>query len=362
MEKPSRKLKRILMIIGITGAVYVSFRYLLPLVIPFFIAYGVALFLKRPVMWLHWHISWKWRGKKRYFPIAAAGMILLVWLIGLFFTGCYLGGYKLVQECQRLSEAFPKILNGIDRELTGICYKIEGIFHIKSGVVPGLLREGILHMVSNLHKTAMTYLVGNSMSWFQKIIQAAAFFFITIMAVILFLQEMEELRLRRERSVFRQEFAMISTRIVNVGKAYIKTQGSIMFVTMAVCAAGLFLMRNPYYFLLGVTIGILDALPILGTGTVFLPWIFVELFQRDWKSTGGLMLIYGVCYFVREIMEAKMMGNEVGLSPLETLAAIYVGLLLFGLGGFILGPMGLLLIEDFVKTYCKDCEEEDTSS
>lgn len=354
MEKPNKKLKRILMIIGITGAVYVSFRYLLPLVVPFFIAYGIALFLKRPVMWIHQNICWKWRGKRHCFPIAAAGMILLVWLIGLFGTGCYLGGYKLIQECRRLSEAFPRILNGIDRELTGICYKIEGIFHIKSGVVPGLVREGILDMLSNLHKTAMAYLVGNSMSWFQKIIQAAVFFFITIFAVILFLQEMEELRLRRERSVFRQEFAIVSTRIVNVGKAYIKTQGSIMFVTMAVCAVGLFLMGNPYYLLLGVAIGILDALPILGTGTVFLPWILAEVFQRDWKSAVCLAVIYGICYFVREIMETKLMGNEVGLSPLETLAAIYVGLLLFGLWGFILGPMGLLLIEDFVKTYCKE--------
>ena len=127
-----------------------------------------------------------------------------------------------------------------------------------------------------------------------------------------------------------------------------------MFVTMAVCAAGLFLMGNPYYLLLGVAIGILDALPILGTGTVFLPWILAEVFQRDWKSAVCLAVIYGICYFVREIMETKLMGNEVGLSPLETLAAIYVGLLLFGLWGFILGPMGLLLIEDFVKTYCKE--------
>jgi predicted PurR-regulated permease PerM len=64
-----------------------------------------------------------------------------------------------------------------------------------------------------------------------------------------------------------------------------------------------------------------------------------------------LFLLYLVCYFLRQLLEAKLMGNEVGLSPLETLAAVYVGLELFGFLGFLLGPLGLLLIEDLTQMW-----------
>ena len=63
----------------------------------------------------------------------------------------------------------------------------------------------------------------------------------------------------------------------------------------------------------------------------------------------GLLVfgLYLVCYFLREILEAKLMGNQVGLTPLETLASEYVGLQMFGLLGFLLGPVGLLLVKEF---------------
>lgn len=62
-----------------------------------------------------------------------------------------------------------------------------------------------------------------------------------------------------------------------------------------------------------------------------------------------ILAIYLICYFLREMLEARLMGNQVGLTPLETLVSIYVGLKLFGLLGFILGPVGLLIVKEFAK-------------
>ena len=62
---------------------------------------------------------------------------------------------------------------------------------------------------------------------------------------------------------------------------------------------------------------------------------------------GLLAALYLVCYFLREILEARMMGGAAGLSPLETLMAMYAGLRLFGLAGLFLGPAGLLIIREF---------------
>lgn len=351
MGKPSGKLKKIFVIMGITGVVYASIRYLLPLVLPFFISYGIALFLRRPVLWMHRHIAWTWRGKRHGFPIALAGFILLFWLTGLVIAFSYLGGCKLLQEMRRLSEDFPQILDVLDAKLTGSCSKIEEIFHIRKGLIPALVREGITEVLANIRRAAMPYLVGNSMNWFQKGVRGLVVFLVTMMASVLTLQEMDAIHRRRDKSIFREEFALIGERIVNVGRAYLKTQGIIMVATIAICSLGLFLLGNPYYLLAAVAIGFLDALPVFGTGTVFVPWILIEGFQKDWKEALFLLVLYLICYFVREVLETKMMGNEVGLTPLETLMAIYVGLLLFGLWGFLLGPFALLIIEDFVKSY-----------
>lgn len=174
---------------------------------------------------------------------------------------------------------------------------------------------------------------------------------ILFIATILSLQEMEDIRMRRDNSIFRHEFALLGGRLSMVGSAWLKTQGSIMFLTMCICTAGLFLMGNQYSLLLGIGIGLLDALPIFGTGTVLIPWALFRLVNGDWLYGIGLFVIYIICYFLRQVMEAKIMADKVGLTPLETLISMYVGLQLFGLLGFILGPIGLLIIEDLVELY-----------
>ena len=76
--------------------------------------------------------------------------------------------------------------------------------------------------------------------------------------------------------------------------------------------------------------------------------------KRKWVRGLVLLGLYFACYLIREFLEAKMMGDQVGLSPLETLISIYVGLQLFGVLGLFLGPVGLLLIEDLVEHFTAD--------
>ena len=177
---------------------------------------------------------------------------------------------------------------------------------------------------------------------------------VTFLAAVLSLQEMDDLRDRRDRSAFAKEFALVGNRVVHTGKAWFKTQGALLFIITSVCILGMALIGNPYYIMAGILIGLLDALPIFGTGTVLLPWCLLCLAAGNWGRALTLFGLYLVCYFLREFLESHMMGGQVGLTPLETLAAVYVGLQLFGFFGFILGPLGLLLIEDLVEEWVKD--------
>ena len=106
-----------------------------------------------------------------------------------------------------------------------------------------------------------------------------------------------------------------------------------------ICTLGLTLLGNPYSVLLGwdrapgCPSGVRDR---SGAG----PWGAFLLLERQWWKGAVLLFIYGLCYFIRQFLEAKLMGSRMGLSALETLFSMYVGLELFGVSGFFFRACG----------------------
>ena len=91
MVKPRRKLKKILFILGITGAVYGGFKYLLPLVIPFLLAYGAALWMRPSVRFFERKLKFRFRKKEYHLPAALIGGAELLLVGGLLFFLFYFG-------------------------------------------------------------------------------------------------------------------------------------------------------------------------------------------------------------------------------------------------------------------------------
>lgn len=112
--------------------------------------------------------------------------------------------------------------------------------------------------------------------------------------------------------------------------------GILLVITTLICVVGFWLMGNPYYLLVGIAVGILDALPVFGVGTVLIPWAILMLILGKWERAIWLFVIYVICYFLREILEAKLMSRKVGMTPFETLLSMYVGVQLFGILDFCL--------------------------
>lgn len=349
MVQPNEKLKKILLILGVTGAVYVCFKYLLPLVIPFLLAYGVALMLHPSASWMAGKCRFRIKGKTIGIPIGIIGAVEFLAILCLLAAAVYAGGRKLLAEAGMLIDQIPVWIDSLDVWLTEICHKMELLFCLKENFMVLLMRDMLRSLGSSVRSRAMPYLMVNSMTIFRWCIQLTVLWVVLTIGIMLSLQEVKVWRARKNRSAFKEEFDMVSRRLRIVANAYLKTQGAIMLLTMTICTLGFWLMGNPYYILAGIGIGILDALPVFGTGTVLIPWAVITLLRGHVGKGLGILGLYLICYFLREILEAKMMGDKVGLSPLETLISMYVGLQLFGVAGFILGPIGLLLIEDFVQ-------------
>ena len=354
MGKPNKKLKKIFIIMGMTGAVYGSFRFLLPLVIPFLLSWGIAAALRPSAQWLQKRFCIRFRGRKYRIPLGAAGVLELAVLLAVLGFAVCSGGQKLCREAAMLLSAVPEWIEQLDVWLTAVCHNMEEMLCLKSNVLVFLMRKMLKGLLSAATDGAVPYLMSNSLVLLKLGMGCSVFVLLLLVSTGLCLQEMDVWKARMKKSVFCEEYEMIAGRLSMTVSAWLKTQGVILVLTSSVCTAGLWIMKNPYYFLLGTGIGLLDALPVLGTGTVLIPWAAADFFMGNWKGGLALLVLYGVCYFLREILEARMMGSQVGLSPLENLMAMYVGLELFGIAGFFLGPLGLLLIEDLTEAVYRD--------
>lgn len=122
--------------------------------------------------------------------------------------------------------------------------------------------------------------------------------------------------------------------------------GGITFVEMFL---GLTVLQVPYAFLIAWGIALIDFLPLLGTGVVLIPWAAVMLLTGDLHLGLGLLILFGVSTLVRQFTEPKLLGAELGLHPLVSLFAVYVGWKLFGVWGMMLAPFVALFTKALVQ-------------
>lgn len=120
---------------------------------------------------------------------------------------------------------------------------------------------------------------------------------------------------------------------------FLKAQLKLMGITWGILVLGFMLLRIPQPLLWGAVVALVDVLPVLGTGTVLLPWSLLCLLQSDGGRALGLLGLYGVIALTRSLMEPRILGAQLGLDPLAALTALYGGYRLFGLPGMLLAPL-----------------------
>ena len=120
---------------------------------------------------------------------------------------------------------------------------------------------------------------------------------------------------------------------------WLKAQLKLSSVTFALSLTGFFLLRIPHAPLWALLVALVDAFPILGTGTVLVPWSIVSFLQGDHFLAFGLLGLYAAAALIRSVLEPRFLGKQLGLDPLVTLIALYAGFQVWGIGGMILAPI-----------------------
>ena len=131
---------------------------------------------------------------------------------------------------------------------------------------------------------------------------------------------------------------------------WLAAEGKLALVALLFLSAGLMLLKIPNAPMLAGLITLVDILPLLGVGTVLIPWSVVCFLQSDAPRALGLLCLFLVIWLVRSILEPKLVGRELGLDPLVTLIAIYCGFRLAGLAGMLLAPLAAVILRQLGKT------------
>ena len=127
---------------------------------------------------------------------------------------------------------------------------------------------------------------------------------------------------------------------------YVKAEVLVSLGVMGILLVGFLLMGQSYWVLLAVVLGILDFIPIIGSGTVMVPWGIALLVLGHWEKGLAMLAVWGVVCLFRRIVEPKIVGDQTGLHPLLSLFAIYVGMKIGGVLAMILAPVLLLMLRN----------------
>ena len=146
--------------------------------------------------------------------------------------------------------------------------------------------------------------------------------------------------------------------IKQVSFRYLRAYLWLLLLTFSELFIGFCILRVEYAFLLAALIAVVDLLPILGVGTVLIPWAVIEMINRNARFGIGLLILSGTVSVLHQILEPKLVGKSLGLHPLLTLMAGYVGYRSFGFLGMAVAPFVALLCKSLIRARTEISDHE----
>lgn len=331
--------------LGLTAlAVWLAIRFgrpLLSLFAPFLLALIAAAALNPLVKKLQKLLGWNRQ---------VLTLLLLFLIFGLLGGGLALLVYAAAGQLVSLVQNWGGLLDS----LQAVMDQLEALFARLLTLVPPQVNEIVENAGDSLFQwlsEAAPAALGNlGLEAGERAMGLPAFLValvIFIMATFLLTADYPYLRSRYVQHLdegLLRFLGQLRTTALGAFGGYVKAEFLLSVGVFFILLAGFFLIRQPYGLLLSLGLAVMDFIPIIGAGTVMVPWAFVALFTGDFTAAVELMAIWGVIALFRRVMEPKFVGDQTGLSPILSLVSIYVGMKLAGVLGMVFGPVVLLVV------------------
>lgn len=328
----------ILFSIPIIGIIYL-FPFIFKLIAPFilsFLLYSLAKPLNHFLRRFHFNPS-----------IAAFFSLLIVAFV--FCYGVWLLFSTALTELQGLSLKLSDIYVSATRTVETVTARLSSIDIFSKKIISPQFLEGLLSQFSKLIASFTSSILGYA----KNVAGIVVVVFTAFFACFFMLKDKEIIVSFFKNTLSKNIYDIMlkaKTTTLSVTGKYLKAQLLMVFITFLLLLLGFFILKVEYTFLLAFLVSLVDAIPILGTGTILIPWAIISLILKNTALGWGLFSLYGVCTLVRQIAEPKIIGNKLGIHPLASIISIYTGMQLFGLWGLIIGPVSVVLIKNILPT------------
>ncbi|MCK4258697.1 MAG: sporulation integral membrane protein YtvI [Halanaerobiales bacterium] len=321
-------------------------KYSVAYFLPFLLAFIVAMLIEPIVLFLkkRLHLSRGW-----------AVILVLALIILIFVIFLVLGVSRIYVELEKLSGSFSTDINILDQfqwilERNGDLMSLMERWHFspeQQATVNQLLQDLYTSLAVNA-RSMITQLLG----LLAKLPNLVTIFMITFIATFF---------ISRDRGMFANIFwksipkrwekkiRSVKTEITGATIGFIRAELILISITTIISIIGLEILNNDYALLIGFASGLLDLIPVIGPTLIFIPWAIYCMITGNFAYGIGLLIIYGVMAVVRQTAEVKIIGKSIGVHPLATLVAMYVGVKVFGVSGFFIGPAVVIVVKSLIK-------------
>lgn len=328
-------------IIGILS-IYFLFSKLFAVTAPFIFALAIGRLLQNPISSLE---------KRLRLPRRLIGFVLTLILILFLGFVTVLISNQLISEAQNifeiLSKNSEKIINSVSSFLEDMGNRFPFIYErLDEEVVLGTVTEAIKNVISTLSAELAQLLTG-----IIKALPGIMLFF-AVFVLACFYFSMDYYKIKEKVKEYLPRFMQntvseIKEGMRSAGIQYIKAYSIIMLVNFALLFIGFLVIGIDYALIIALGIALLDMLPVLGMGTILVPWAVIQFLFGNTQQALNILAIFGIISLVREIIEPKVVGNCMGMHPLLTLISMYAGYKFFGVLGIILLPPTVMIIKSF---------------
>lgn len=318
----------------------------LSLLMPFVVALALAWLLNPAIRFLQ---------KKLNVRRGVLSMLLVVLVIAV--VGGLLAGlvYSLLAQMFSLLQNWQSVWGEFMSGVEAVAQALEDLLRPLPGETyeqAARLTEKFTGWIATLAPTLVAGLASNAGSFAMSLPSLGVGVVISIMATYFISADYPHLRFKVTQRVpeeFRGFFSQVKHVAVDAFGGYVRAEFILSVVVFFILLAGFFALGEPYTLLLAFALAVMDFIPIIGAGTVMVPWAVVDLALAEYRHAVGLMVIWGIIVLFRRLAEPKVVGDQTGLSPIASLVSIYVGMKLGGVVGMVLGPVVCLVLFNIVR-------------
>ncbi len=308
--------------------------FVLPIAIPLVVALLTALILNPIVRLL--------QQKTKFNRKLSVTIVFLLFILVIGFTSTVFVT-KAIAQVVNFAEDLPSHFNQLNRIYTSWIHDFQNYVQTLPSEFVKQVSDGIeenLTALTTMIKETIT--IDNIAQIVSKVPQFLISFLVYLIALFLFMLEMPLLKAKVYNLLTEEtaeKVSFMNSRLTDVFLGFLKAQFFLSLIIFTISLLGLLIIAPEVAIIMSLIIWIIDLIPIIGSIIVLGPWALYMYISGDTIMGIKLTVLAAILLSVRRIVEPKMMGQHMGLSPLATLIAMFLGLKLIGVLGFILGPI-----------------------